>query len=61
MRPAWFGITGWILFLAAWGLALSAPWPYNGQSLAALLLGLVGAVFIGHQATRNRTERSKSQ
>ena len=52
LRPAWLGIVGWLLVAASLVLSLTAPWPYNGQSLAAVLLGAVGTALVAVQVRR---------
>lgn len=49
MKPAWAGIAGWLLFVLALVLAVTAPWPHNGQALAALILGSVGVLLVARQ------------
>lgn len=49
LRPAWLGIAGWALFLAAWITAALTPYPHNGQALVALALGVYGLGLVRRQ------------
>lgn len=51
--PAWRGIAGWALMLAAFVLAAFViPWPLNGTAALALVLALVGAALVYAQILR---------
>lgn len=53
MRPAWLGIAGWLLILAAFVIAGAfVPWPLNGLAALALVLGVAGAWLVAEQITR---------
>lgn len=49
LRPAWWGIIGWLLFLGAWVVAATTPYPHNGQAIVALALGTLGLGLVRRQ------------
>lgn len=49
LRPAWLGIAGWLLFLAALVTAALTPYPHNGQAIVALALGILGLSLVRRQ------------
>lgn len=58
MRPAWRGIAGWVLIVAAFVLAaVFVPWPLNGLAALSLVLGVAGAWLVGEQVTRGEGGR----
>lgn len=59
MRPAWRGIAGWLLLLAAFVIGITAPWPQNGLTLLAVALAAAGALLVAAQI--NRTARRTPQ
>lgn len=59
MRPAWRGITGWLLMLMALALGLSAPWPQNGITLLAVALASLGGVLVAAQIIRTEARRPR--
>lgn len=48
-RPAWRGITGWVLMLTALVMGVTAPYPYTGVSVAAMLLAMAGGLLVAWQ------------
>lgn len=57
MRPAWLGIAGWLLMLAAFIIAaVFVPWPLNGLAALALVLGVSGAWLVGEQIARTGSQ-----
>ena len=60
MRPAWAGIAGWLLILAAFIIAaVFVPWPLNGLTLLAFALGVAGAWLVNKQLDRNARETDR--
>lgn len=58
MRPAWRGIAGWALIVAAFVLAaLFVPWPINGTAAAVLVMGITGAWLVGEQVQKDGGQR----
>lgn len=56
--PAWRGIAGWVLMVAAFVLAAFViPWPLNGTAALALVLALVGAALVYAQILRTAGRR----
>lgn len=57
LRPAPLGILGWLLVLASLTLSLTAPWPYTGHTLAAMVTAGVGVALVGWQVKRSEARR----
>ena len=59
MRPAWRGIVGWLCILVALAVGLTAPWPQNAYTLAAVVLAAVGGLLVAAQIIRTEARRPR--